>query len=221
MSLLDCAGVAAAGDASEHGHYAGDPGQLVAALTGLGEEAEHLSGAGGAGGGEVGERGRRPRAHGAAPVFRQLAELVQRRGHLAALPCAASAAADEADQRRDGRRVRPDGALVDVHRGEAGERRGGHRRGRAAGRHRGGERVDGAVRHEPDACIIAVEAEVQHRPGGRLILARRVPQQHRHVAGLQHIPPHLRARFRQSKKAPPRRRTSAHPSSPQGQISPI
>ena len=53
---------------------------------------------------------------------------------------------------------------------------------------RGGERVHGAVRHEPDAGVVAVQAEVQERPGRRLVPGLRVPQQHRRVAGLQHPP---------------------------------
>lgn len=39
---------------------------------------------------------------------------------------------------------------------EAGECRGDHLH--TAGRNRGGERVQGAARHKPDACVIAVEA---------------------------------------------------------------
>jgi len=42
--------------------------QLLAPLAALGEEAEHLDGAGGADGGEVGERGRGALAHGTAAV---------------------------------------------------------------------------------------------------------------------------------------------------------
>ena len=96
--------------------------QLLAPLAALGEEAEHLDGAGGADGGEVGERGRRAFAHGAAAVLRQLAELVEGRGRLAALPRAA--AAEEPHQLRDDGGVRPDAAFVDVDGGEAGVRRG-------------------------------------------------------------------------------------------------
>ena len=96
--------------------------QLLAPLAALGEEAEHLDGAGGADGGEVGERGRRALAHGAAAVLRQLAELVEGRGRLAALPWAA--AAEEPHQLRDGRGVRADAAFVDVDGGEAGVCRG-------------------------------------------------------------------------------------------------
>ena len=187
QGLLDCTGVAALGDAREHGDDAGDPAQLLAALPAPGEEAEHLDGARGAVGGEVGERGRGALAHRAAAVLRQLAELEERRGSLAALPRAA--AAEEPRQRRDGGRVRPDGALVDVHGGQAGERRGRGRRRRAAAGHRGRERVHGTVRHEPDAGVVAVQAEVQERPGRRLVPGLRVTQQHRRVAGLQHLPP--------------------------------
>jgi|UniRef100_A0A804RIK6 hypothetical protein len=187
QGLLDCARVAAPGGAREHGHDAGDPAQLLPPLPAPGEEAEHLDGARGAGGGEVGERGRRALAHRAAPVLRQLAELVERRGGLAALP--RPAAAEEPRQRRDGRGVRPDGALVHVHGGEAGQRRGRGRRRRAAAGHRGGERVHGAVRHEAHARVVTVQAEVQQRPGRRLVPGLRVPQQHRRAAGLQHLLP--------------------------------
>jgi hypothetical protein len=106
QGLLDCARVAAPGGAREHGHYAGDPAQLLPPLPAPGEEAEHLDGARGAGDGEVGERGHRALAHhAAAPVLRQLAELVERCGGLAAL--LRPATAEEPHQRRDGRGCAP------------------------------------------------------------------------------------------------------------------
>ena len=107
------------GTEDEHGLL---DAQLLAPLAALGEEAEHLDGAGGADGGEVRERGRGALAHGTAAVLRQLAELVEGRGRLAALPRAA--AAEEPHQLWDGRGVRADAAFVDVDGGEPGVRRG-------------------------------------------------------------------------------------------------
>lgn len=63
---LDCTGIATAGNVvcGEHDHDARDTGELVAALAGLGEDDEHLRGAGRVGSGEVGDqRGPHPGWH--------------------------------------------------------------------------------------------------------------------------------------------------------------
>jgi len=127
------------GTEDEHGLL---DAQLLAPLAALGEEAEHLDGAGGADGGEVGERGRGALAHGTAAVLRQLAELVEGRGRLAALPRAAAA---EPHQLRDGRGVRADAAFVTstVARLVC---------------------AVAASRHEPDARVVAVQGEEKERP---------------------------------------------------------